>query len=177
MRSLAVSSLFVAGILFGGQQANAQEQKIAFVDLQRVLNDVAEGAAARSKLKKEFDQKQAVLDKKQKELKKMKEELESQGMMMKPEIKQQRVQELQRNLMQVQQTYMEMQQELSGKEAEMTSKIFKKMGVIVEAIGKEKGYTLIADRNAILFAQNQLDLTAEVIRRYNAAYDASGNAK
>src|SRR5690606_29758469 len=74
--------------------AAAEDMKIAYVDLQRALNEVDEGAAAKAALKKEFDAKQAELDKRQNELKAMKDEIDARGMMMTPEAKQEKAAEL-----------------------------------------------------------------------------------
>ncbi len=150
--------------------AGAAEMKMAYVDLQRALNEVDEGAKAKAALKKEFDAKQAELDKRQNELKAMKEELDARGMMMTPEAKQEKMGELQKKLMEVQQLYYGLQQELSQKEAQATSGIFAKMGTLLEAMGKEAGYSMIVEKSAVLYAKPSLDLTNELIRRYNDAY-------
>ena len=159
-----------------GQAAQAQE-KIGYVDLQRALNEVDEGAKAKAALKKEFDQKQRALDEKQNQLKAMKEEIDARGMMMKPEVKQEKLAELQKSLLEVQQTYYTMQQELTKKEAEATSGIFTKMGVILQDMGREQGYTIIVEKSAVLYAKNHLDLTNELIRRYNKIHGKSGKKK
>lgn len=150
--------------------ASAQEAKLGYVDLQRALNEVEEGASAKKALKKEFDEKQRQLDAKQTELKNLKDELDQRGTMMKPEVKQEKVADLQKKLMETQQVYMQLQQELSKREADATAEIFKKMGVILTTMGEEQGYTLIVEKSAVLYAKSALDLTNELIRRYNDAY-------
>lgn len=163
--------LVTALLAFGlALPAGAQDMKIAFVDLQRALNEVDEGAAAKAALKKEFDAKQAELDKRQNELKAMKDEIDARGMMMTPEAKQEKMADLQKKLMEVQQLYFQLQQELSQKEAQATSDIFAKMGTLLEAMGKDAGYTIIVEKSAVLYAKPSLDLTNELIRRYNDAY-------
>ncbi len=150
--------------------AFAQGVKIAYVDLQRALNEVDEGKAAKARLKKDFDKKQKQLDKQQEDLKKMKEDLEKQAMMLSDDAKRQKGQEFQRKMMELQQTYMELQGDLAKEEGKATKKIFDKMGVIIEGIAKEKGYDLVLERSesAILFAKPEMDVTAELIKRYNA---------
>jgi outer membrane protein len=148
----------------------ADDSKVAYVDLQRALNEVDEGALAKSKLKTEFDAKQRQLDSKQEELKTLKEDLDARGMMMTPDAKQEKMADLQRRLMEVQQLYYQLQQELSAKEAEATSGIFAKMGTLLEAMGREQGYSLIVEKSAVLYAKPSMDLTNELIRRYNDAY-------
>jgi outer membrane protein len=166
----------IVGTLFVGfthsATAQAAEIKIGYVDLQRALNEVEEGAAAKAKLKKEFDTKQAQLDAKQAELTALKASLDNQGMMMKAEVKQEKMAELQKKLVETQQLYMAMQQELSTKEAQVTQGIFAKMGTILTSMGKEGGFTLIIEKSegSVLYAKAHMDLTNELIRRYNDAY-------
>ena len=67
-RRLALLSVFAA-VLLSASGALAQN-KFAYVDMQRALDQIDEGKAIKAELKGEFDRKQAELDKKQEELKK-----------------------------------------------------------------------------------------------------------
>jgi outer membrane protein len=148
----------------------AEDMKIGVVDLQRALNEVEEGAVAKAALKKEFDLKQKQLDDKQNELKSLKEELDNRGTLMKDDVKQAKVGELQRKLAETQQLYMGLQQDLSKREGEMTQGIFQKMGVVVQSMAADGNYTLILERTAVPYFKPALDVTNELIRRYNDAY-------
>jgi outer membrane protein len=168
---MTAKSLLIAALLvLVPTVASAQEQKVGVVDLQRAMREVDEGAAAQKTLKKEFEDKQKTLDQKQNELKALKDELDARGGMMKPEVKQQKVEELQKRLMETQQLYMQLQGELSKREQEAAGEILKKMGVLVQSIGADQGFSLIVDRSAVLYSKEALDLTNELIRRYNDAY-------
>lgn len=156
---------------------SAEVQKFAYVDLQRALNEVDEGAQAKAALKAEFDQKQKFLDEKQTSLKTMKDDIEARGMMMKAEVKQEKLAELQKSLLEVQQTYYTMQQELTQKESAATGKIFQKMGVLLQAMGEEQGFTAILEKSSVLYAKNHLDLTNELIRKYNQTYPVKKSGK
>lgn len=168
MRLLA--PFFMAAAVAAAAPAEAEDLKVGYVDLQRALNEVEEGASAKAKLKKEFDEKQRTLDQKQNELKALKEEIDAKGMMMQAEAKQAKLADLQKKLMEVQQLYMTLQQDLSQKEAQVTSGIFAKMGTILETMGREQGYSMIVEKSAVLYAKGHMDLTNELIRRYNKAY-------
>jgi outer membrane protein len=146
------------------------DDKIGIVDLQRALNEVEEGAAAKKALKAEFDNKQKTLDAKQNELKKLKDELDAQSTMMTPEKKAERVADLQKKLLEVQQLYMSLQQDLSKREGEATAAIFQKMGVILGTMGNEQGFSAIVEKTAVPFFKPSLDVTNELIRRYNDLY-------
>lgn len=170
MNRIFLAAIALSFATFGTPAHADTEIKLGYVDLQRALNEVEEGASAKKALKKEFDEKQKQLDVKQNELKQLKDELDSRGTMMKPEVKQEKLNELQKKLMETQQTYMALQQELSKREQDATAEIFKKMGVILQAMGEEQSYTLIVEKSAVLYAKGALDLTNELIRRYNASY-------
>lgn len=165
--------LFIlAALLFSlsTQTARAADDKLGVVDLQRALNEVEEGATAKKNLKKEFDEKQKQLDAKQNELKKLKDELDAQMTMMTPEKKAERVADLQKKLLEVQQLYMGLQQDLSKREGEATAQIFQKMGVILSQMGEEQGFFAIVEKTAVPYFRPSLDVTNELIRRYNDSY-------
>jgi outer membrane protein len=162
--------LAAAFLLALSTPALAEEVKIGFVDLQRALNEVDEGATAKKALKKEFDEKQKTLDAKQNELKALKDELDSRGTMMKPEVKQEKLNDLQKRLLETQQLYFQLQQELSKREGDATAEIFKKMGVLLQTMGEEQGFSMIVEKSAVVYAKPSLDVTNELIRRYNDAY-------
>jgi outer membrane protein len=153
------------------------ESSIAVVDLQRALNEVEEGANAKKALKKEFDEKQKQLDAKQNELKRLKDELDAQATLMTEQKKAERVMDLQRKLQEVQQLYMQLQQDLSKREGEVTQTIFGKMGIILGQMGEEQGYVAIVERTAVPYFKPSVDVTNELIRRYNAAYGTKPKKK
>ena len=169
---LLMGSLLITIALLIPTASFAQEtKKIAFVDLQRALNEVDEGKKAKTKLKKEFEERQKQLDKRQKELEALKAELEQQ-MMLSEEAKRGKAMNFQQKMYELQQTYMQLQGELAQQEAAATKKIFDKMGKIIEEMAKEKGYDLVLERteSAILFAKDNMELTDELIKRYNKKY-------
>lgn len=170
LRKILLAVTTVTLIMAASGTVWAQTVKIAYVDLQRALLEVEDGKAAKSRLKKEFDKKQKQLDQKQEAVKKMKEDLEQQAMMLSEEAKRAKAMELQKQMYELQQLYLELQGDLSKKEAEATKKIFDRMGDIIEKLGKEKGYDLILERteSSVLYAKDGMEITDEVIKRYNA---------
>src|SRR5919201_43388 len=105
MRRTMTLALALAGI--GAIENGARaDQKIAYVDLQRALEETEEGKRAKAKLKSDFDKKQKELDARQEELKKMKSDLDKQAPILKPDALQKKQQELQEKLVALQETYM-----------------------------------------------------------------------
>jgi outer membrane protein len=154
--------------------ALAEEVKLGYVDLQRALNETEDGRKAKANLKKVFDAKQKELDEQQEVLKKDIEDLNKKRTLLPAEKVREKEAELQDRMQKVQQTYMRHQQDLSTKEQEATAKIFERMSKIITKIATAENFTMVLDRqqSAVLFAKPHLDLTNELIRRYNSGEGA-----
>ena len=152
----------------------AEEVKLGYVDLQRALNETEDGRKAKAKLKKDFDQKQKELDEQQEELKKAIEDLDKKRTLMPADKVRDKEAELQGRMQKVQQTYLRHQQDLQGKEQAETGKIYERMNRIITKIAQAENFTMIFERaqSAVLFAKPHLDLTNEIIRRYNSGEGA-----
>jgi len=158
--------------------AFAEDIKLGYVDLQRALNETEDGRKAKSNLKKVFDQKQKELDEQQQDLKKSIDDLNKKRTLMPADKVREKETELQERMQKVQQTYLRHQQELSAKEQEATGKIFERMSRIISKIATAENFTMVFDKtqSAVLFAKPHLDLTNDLIRRYNAGEGAAGGA-
>jgi outer membrane protein len=161
----------IAYALVGGVAARVAhaDDKIAFVDLQRALEETNDGKAAKNRLKSDFDKKQQELDAKQEELKKMKEDFDKKSSLMKEDAKQKVQQDMQARLMQLQETYARLQGDLQKKEAEATRGILAKLSGVVQKIAEREKFVMVLERNSsVVYGQPSLDITNEVIRTYNA---------
>lgn len=154
----------------------ALAQKFGYVDLQRALNEVEEGRVAKAQLKRDFDEKQKQLDAKQDELKRLKADFDKQASLMNEQVKKDKNAELERKFMDLQQTFVALQKDLSEREREATAGIFRKMEAIVREIAEADGFTFVFERNdsGLLYAPASLDLTNELIRKYNAKNPGGG---
>jgi outer membrane protein len=160
--------LLLSVLLFGSTAAFAEDFKLGFVDMQRALNETDDGRKAKAALKKVFDQKQKELDEQQAALKKDIEDLDKKRTLLPPDQVRDKEAELQQRMQKVQQTYLRHQQDLSSKEQEATGKIYERMNKIVAKIAASENFAMIVDKSALVFAKPHLDLTSELIRRYNS---------
>jgi outer membrane protein len=172
-----MSRVLVAAILMlCGTRALAEEMKLGYVDMQRALNETEDGRKAKANLKKVFDQKQKELDEQQAALKKDIEDLDKKRTLLPADKVREKEAELQSRMQKVQQTYLRHQQDLSTKEQEATGKIFERMTRIISKMAASENFTMIMDKSALVFAKPHLDLTNDLIRRYNAGEGAEGGA-
>jgi outer membrane protein len=144
--------------------------KLGFVDLQKTLQGVEAGKTAKSTLEKEVTAKRTGLEKQQQQLQKEAEEFEKKSGLMNEGAKTQKQQELQKKFAELQKTAAESQMELQKRERELTKPIIDEVRSVVEALGREKGLTLVLEKNegAVLYAQSGEDLTDSVIERFNS---------
>jgi outer membrane protein len=171
----------LAALLFAAAAPKlyAQTTRIAVVDLQRALNETEDGRRAKAKLKRLFEKRQQQLDETQNALKQKKEQIEQLIATKAPQKTiQDRAAEYQKALIELQSTYMEYQRELAEQEARLTREIIARMERILRRIGQADGYTLIVERNegGVVWVPSNLDLTDQVIQRYNAGEGREGEA-
>jgi len=160
--------------------ASPADLKIGYVDLQKALNDVDEGKSAKAQLKKDFDVKQKKLDEAQEEFKRLKADFDKQAVVMSEDVRRDKQGVLDRKFSEVQGLFVQLQKELSEREREMTRGIFDKMGAIIRDIAEAEGFTMVFEKNdaGLLFAPPSLDITDQLVRRYNTRYrPGAGEAK
>jgi outer membrane protein len=174
MKLSLLKALLLAAVL--APAAARAEQKIGFVDLQRALNEVDEGKAAKAVLKKDFDEKQKQLDAKKTEFDKLTADFEKQAVVMSEAAKRDKAQELDRRARELQGVFMQLQKDLSDREREATKGIYDRMAVIVREIAEAEGFSIVLEKGAgLVYAPTSLDLTNELIRKYNSRHPPAGN--
>ncbi|MGE5435081.1 MAG: OmpH family outer membrane protein [Candidatus Doudnabacteria bacterium] len=173
LRKVAVLSLALAAV----PALARAEQKLGFVDLQRALNEVDEGKAAKALLKRDFDEKQKQLDAKKAEFDKLQADLEKQAVVMSESAKKERAGELDRRARELQGLFMQLQKDLSDRERDATKGIYDRMAGIVREIAEAEGFTVVLEKGAgVVYAPSSLDLTNELIRKYNSRHPGAGGA-
>jgi outer membrane protein len=156
----------------------AEDVKIGIVDLRRALAETDEGKKARSTLKRDFDKKQKELDEQQEALKKAIEDLNKKRTLLPAETVRQKEAELQERVGKVQQTYMRHQQDLASKEEQATAPIVDRLTRIIGKIAAAENFTIVLDKSAgVVFAKPHLDMTNEVIRRFNSGDEKAASKK
>ena len=155
-------------LLLIGNMSFGFAQDLAYVDLQRAVAEVDEGKAALNQLKGMMENRQKAFEKKKKEVEKLQENFQKQAQFMTDEVKQKKGQEFQTKMAELQQTYATMNRELNEAQMKVQQKILGQMSQVLSEIGKERDFKMIVNKEALLWAVPHLDITNEVIRRYNA---------
>lgn len=179
VKSLKIFSIIIvvlSGIYFGkvNRSIAAQVLKIGYVDVQKVITDCEAGKKAIEYLKREYESKGEVIKKRKAKLKELSDELSKLASVMDEEVIRRKEKEYQRAQRDLKIFMEDSNQEVVDKEKEIVAKIASEITRLVEDIGKDEEYTMIFDSNRItgiiLYATDKIDLTEDVIKRYNYIY-------
>ena len=147
----------------------AEGVKIGVVDLQRCLNESKIGKKYKTEFTAEADKMKADLEKEEETVKALREGLEKQGMVLSETAKAEKEREYQEKLDAFKEKFKASQQALQRKDQELTRKVLKDLQGVIRELGDTEGYTLILEKGeaGLLYMTPPLDLTDEVIRRYD----------
>jgi outer membrane protein len=166
-----ISAAAALCILLVAGAASAQEMtKLAFIDMQRALNESKSGKKALGELQKLMEERKGGLQKQKEALEKKKDELDKQGLLLNEDTRKNRESEIRTLERDYSRTLSDLKEEFGRRESEFTDGIRKDLLKVTEKIGKEGNFTLILEKqySAILYAPTTIDLTETLIKRYDA---------
>jgi outer membrane protein len=145
--------------------------KVAFVNINAIAAGSSEGKGATSKIQDFIKKKNAEIQDKQKALQAMQNKLQQNVSVMSDQARSQLEKDITKQTRELQSAQEDAQQEQQQLTQDLQSEFQQKLFPIVDAIAKEKGLHMvfsIAD-SGILWPDPGLDLTAEVIKRFDEA--------
>jgi outer membrane protein len=148
----------------------AADLKVAYVDIQRAINECNAGKEAKKVITKDVEKIQHLGADKQKELQTMKEPLEKQALMLTPDARANKEKEYQTKLRDFQRWADDTQNEMRQKQMEMERTISGGLIKVIQKLGAEEGYTFILEKNetVVLYASKAIDVTDRVIKAFDA---------
>lgn len=161
-------------LAFAAASTARAEVKLAYVDIQRALNDCRNGKAAKSEFRGRLERVQSQLEGEQNEVQRLKDELEKKGPLMQPDQRQALEQQYTRKLRDFQDDYKNTRDTLQQKDNEITGAIVRDLATIVRQIGERNGYTMVMEKGNLLWATPATDITDDVIRGYDATNAKAG---
>jgi outer membrane protein len=145
--------------------------KIGYVVLQRIANESVEGKAATSKIQALQQKKSAEMQDKQKQLQGLQQKLEKEGSVMSSTAHADVQKQIERLQVEIQRFTQDAQQEIQDLTTQLQGAFEQRMTPILGEVGQEKGLHFIfnAPDSGIVWADPGLDITADVIKRLDAA--------
>ena len=169
--------LFVGVMLLAAlavpRPAHAQ-LKLAYVDVQRALNECDAGRKAKSEFQGKIQALDSKLQRQQHEVESLKDDIESVGCWMQPDQRQNLQDQYVRKAKELDRNLKDAREDLQRQDNEITAKILHDLAVIIRNLGEQANYTLVMEKGSILWGAPNLDITDQVIRAYNNTHGAIG---
>ena len=151
------------------------EIKLAYVDVQRALNECEAGKVAKADFRVRVQGVEKKLESEQNEVARLKDELEKKGMLMKPEQRQSLQDEYLGKAKNFERDFKDSKDELERKDNEVTGKIVHDLAEVIRDLGEKNGYTMVMEKGSILWGSPGIDITDQVIRTYNGMHIKPGS--
>ena len=158
----------LAGVLIA-QAAQAQDNKFAYIDAQRLLLESIPGKAAAEQMQKVQQDKQTQLEKIEASIKKIGEQLAAKSPALSEKAKGDLEDQYQRELRDRERFLKDAQEELRKKEAALIKPIRDDLDKIIDDYGRKNGIDLILDVKSpgIIYASDRIDITEAILDLYN----------
>jgi outer membrane protein len=159
-------TLMLSGCVSTPQPAHAQSLKIGVIDIQRIITESGPAKAARDAFLKDREAKQAVLMQKRQEVLQLQERMKQDTKLSEEDRKYQaeRINQERKDLSRL---ASDLEEELKKKDVEMTRAVLEDVSGVVNRFRQERGYALVLERKAVVSFDDAIDITDEIIRRYN----------
>ncbi|MFH1561994.1 MAG: OmpH family outer membrane protein [Nitrospirota bacterium] len=168
-----VSVLVVSGILILGlakmvysQETGVQASvtKIGVIDGRRIFDEHPDAKKAKEQLVKELKVKQKEITAMSSEIEKLENDIQS-NLLLSDEERAKMETEIDKKKQAAMKYSQEAEAYLSNKEEELTKQITEKVYLLIKQVAQEKGVTVVLENNYVLYADEGLDITEDVLAR------------
>lgn len=146
----------------------ASQNTVAVVDLTKVINESEAGKKANAQLAELIQSKKAAPEKMAQDFDKLKKELTDKAASLTDEEKKAKQDQLNRLAQEYQKTLAQSNWEVQNKAQVLRTQIIKEISEVLKQIAKDKGYKMIENAATLPYYDPAIDISQEVIARYNA---------
>jgi outer membrane protein len=161
---ILIATLVFSNISF---YAVAENNKIAVVDIQQVLEESTAAKDVKSQIKEKRDHYQTEITTEEDKLRQAEKKLSEQRAVLSKDAFEQKTEEFKEKLIVVQREVQEKRANLDSLLTNSLGKIQKSVFEIIEDISKEEGFDIAIPTSQILYANEKLNITTEVLKRLN----------
>jgi outer membrane protein len=166
-KTFLVAVCFLFALNAAAQAADVA--KIGVVDFQRFLTTSKAGKSAQEEFKSKGEKMEANLKKLEDEIKTLKERLEREAMVMSQQMREEKEREYRIKINDFKQQKQRFMTELKSLEGRLVTGIRDELLELIKEVGKKEGYLLIIDKAAVHYNPSAIDITDDLIKKYNEA--------
>ena len=165
----AVVLLALAALLVVGTAAEDTPVKVGIVDIDQAISSTEEGKSAREEFARKQREAETALQPMLDRYRELEEDLKAKKFVLSDDALFQKQLDLAEMRNQIQNKMKELEGQLQVDQKRLEGPLTKKLVEIIEATGKDKGFTMIFRRGApgLLYSREALDITDLVIEKYN----------
>jgi outer membrane protein len=163
---LTVLAFFYAG----GSGFCADVAKIGVVEFQRLFENSEAGKEIKAEITTQGKKMEAELKEKGAKIEELKKRIEREALVMSREMREEKEREFRIKVNDIKTLQKKYEVELQGIQRKLMAGIQSETLEIIDDIGKSGGYLLIMDKRGVLYSPSTIDVTDEVIKKYNAQY-------
>ena len=147
----------------------AESLKIGVVNFQKILKESSAGKMTQKQIKAKGDELQQKLQDEKKQLDEMKTTFERESLVLSPEKQQEKKREFGKKVNDFQKMQQNFAQQFKQLEIQLLNEMQKQVFAIANQIGEEEEYQIIVEKKTagIIFYQDELDITDQIIKQYN----------
>ncbi len=166
--ALTLAGLVVLGWTTSALAASQAPVRIGIVDVQNVLNQSQKGIATKQRLDQDRAVRQKELDARQQEVMKLQAEFEKQAPLLSEQAKREKSEILQRKQRDAVRIAEDGNRDFEKRVRQAEADIGREIIAVIQEFGNDQGYTVILERSATFFNAPATDITAEIIKRFDA---------
>lgn len=145
----------------------ADVAKIGVIDFQKVISESEAGKKVQGEIQQKGRQMESDLQELAREIEELDKQLARDAMVMSREKRQEKQRELEIKKYDLQSLQKDYESEFRQLQSKMVAKLQEEILKLAEEIGKKEGYLLIIEKNAAVYYPSSIDMTDEIIRKYN----------
>lgn len=163
------AGLVLVGLFMVSPLAYAAEPKIGAFDMDRVLNESKRWAKEKDAFEKKQKTWQQTIEKKAAELKALKEAYEKKAGMLSEDARREKEREYQQKAKELERLGQDAEGELKPMYQDILTRFTKNLKQVVAKLGKEGHYTVILEAGLVMYATDEIDITDQVLKAFDAA--------
>ena len=165
MKKLIKKSLILIALFYFNNYAFADIPY--YLDFKYILNESAAGKKAQNSLKTKLDKGFKNLADKEKKLQEEEKNIIEQKKLIKPEEYKSKVNDLRKSVTSLQKERNKLLEDISKQRSKARTELLKNLNPIIQEYMQEKKIRMVVDKKSLLLADENLDITKEILGRLN----------
>ncbi len=164
---MRILSIFLTTVLMTLPGLALAEKKIAFVNPMQAISQSEEVQASQLEMQSDMGDEREKLQRLQQEIQQIEQKLQKENMTLSDKEKQNLQDERESKMIEARQLSKLVQKRMQGEQQEIVEKMRPRVMKAVEEIANEEGYDVVLNIQAIMYAQDGMDITEQVVQKLN----------